>query len=458
MKNILKLLTAALIMAGCSKGFLEEQPSSKIFTPEKVADFQRLLDNFDMIGHTSVLPQLSADEYYMVSESSWLSSRTAVERNSYIWEEDVYGGEVDIDEWNIPYRTVFYANSIISQIDRAGGPDGGDGGLRDVYGQALFHRARANYDLLKNYSVPYDESTASRDLGIPLRKDPSVDYNLPRSTVEECYDLIFDDLVRSIDLLASTGPIPQRNRATKLASYAMLSRICLYRREYGLAEKWADEFLKRYDVLIDYNTLSSTSVAPFTRTNDELIMFGISTKYNNASSYSSARTFFVDTALIDLYDRDDLRRSVYFFERDPGRYVMKTGYNGIALVPFTGMAVDEVVLNRAECQARGNRLDQAAQSMNRLLEKRYREGTYEPVTYQDREVALVHILQERRKELVWRCLRWDDIKRLNKEGANITLKRVLGGREFILPPNSPRYVFNIPQDEINRSGIEQNKR
>src|SRR5690606_17041885 len=199
MKKIVKLLTAALVMAGCSKGFLEEQPSSKIFTPEQVADFQRLLDNFDMIGHTSVLPQLSADEYYIVSESSWLSSRTAVERNSYIWEEDVYGGEVDIDEWNIPYRTVFYANSIISQIDRAGGPDGGDGGLRDVYGQALFHRARANYDLRRHQSVPYDGSTASRDRGIPLTRAPSVADDQPRPTVEGCYDRIVHDVLRSID-------------------------------------------------------------------------------------------------------------------------------------------------------------------------------------------------------------------------------------------------------------------
>jgi len=68
------------------------------------------------------------------------------------------------------------------------------------------------------------------------------------------------------------------------------------------------------------------------------------------------------------------------------------------------------------------------------------------------------VLQERRKELVWRCLRWDDIKRLNKEGKGIVLSRRLGDAVYKLEPNTPGYVFNIPQDEINRSGIIQNIR
>ena len=44
------------------------------------------------------------------------------------------------------------------------------------------------------------------------------------------------------------------------------------------------------------------------------------------------------------------------------------------------------------------------------------------------------------------------------EGANITLKRDLDGTIYTLPPNDPRYVMPIPQDEINLSHIEQNAR
>tara|TARA_R110002033_G_scaffold36621_1_gene75228 strand:+ start:3737 stop:3916 length:180 start_codon:yes stop_codon:yes gene_type:complete len=59
---------------------------------------------------------------------------------------------------------------------------------------------------------------------------------------------------------------------------------------------------------------------------------------------------------------------------------------------------------------------------------------------------------------VWRGLRWQDIRRLNKEGAGITLTRTLKGENYTLPPNDPRYIFPIPDDEIALSGIKQNVR
>lgn len=446
------------LLNGCSQGFLELQPKSNIFIPERAEDFQRLLDNFELIGSVAVLPQLSADEYFISTEANWLSSRTAVERNTYVWGTDVYGAEVNIEDWNSPYRTVFYVNNIIGQIDR--GSDPGDLGqqLSDIYGQALFFRAAAYYDLVSNFSVPFDASTQATDLGVPIRRDPSIDYTSARASVKECYDLIFEDLSNSLLYLRNITPVPERNRPTKLAVYGLLARIHLYRREYDEAEKWASTFLEAYDKLVDYNDLSLSGIYPFTISHDELVMYGKSSIYNNARCNNTTKTVFVDTALMDMYHGDDLRRSVYFRELEPGRFVMKAGYNGITLGPFTGIAVDEVMLVRAECMARRGDLAAAGSLMNTLLEKRYRTGTYVPIAFDSPAEAREFVLMERRKELVWRCRRWEDIKRLNKEGANIVLRRRLGSTDYLLQPNSPRYVFNIPQDEVNRSGIKQNKR
>lgn len=458
MKNLIGKVVILCILLGCNKAFLDEQPNSSILTPRKADDFQRLLDNFERVGVASVLPQLSADEYYIVSEADWLSSRTAIERNTYVWEKDVYGGEIDVEDWNFPYMTVFYVNSILSEIEAAEPLGPMDKKLSDIYGQALFHRAHAYYDLLKNYSVPFDESTEATDLGVPIRLNPSVDYVEQRHSVEECYDLIFADLERSLDYLQFVLPRPERNRPTKLAVFALLSRIHLYRREYEESEKWADKVLKHYDKLIDYNKLDSTSITPFSLTNDELIMHGRTAVYNNARNYNRSETVFVDSALIAMYDKQDLRLSIYFHMLDSGRYTVKAGYNGKTLSPFNGLAVDEVMLNKIESLVRRNNLDEAATLINRLLVMRYKSGSFDPVQWIDQDAALDVVLNERRKELVWRCLRWDDIKRLNKEGANIVLRRIIGGKEYRLEPGSPRYVFNIPQDEINRSGIEQNQR
>jgi len=72
--------------------------------------------------------------------------------------------------------------------------------------------------------------------------------------------------------------------------------------------------------------------------------------------------------------------------------------------------------------------------------------------------ALQKVLTERRKQLVMRFVRWMDIKRLNKEGASITLKRIINGQLYSLPPNSNLYALAIPEDVIVLSGIQQNPR
>ncbi|MNT13620.1 SusD family protein [compost metagenome] len=94
-----------------------------------------------------------------------------------------------------------------------------------------------------------------------------------------------------------------------------------------------------------------------------------------------------------------------------------------------------------------------------MLKKRYKNTVpYIPITAVSKEDAIAKILIERRKELVWRGLRWSDIKRLNKIGSEITLKRILNGTDHVLLPNDPRYALPIPDDEIVRSGIDQNLR
>lgn len=458
MMNFIRIMVIACVLSSCSDQFLDVQPKSSIFTPKNADDFQRLLDNFELIGKSSVLPQLSADEYYIALASDWLSSRTAVEKNTYTWEMDIYGGEVNIEDWNGPYQSIFYTNNIIELIEERQDFNKLDKTLSDIYGQALFHRASSYYDLVSNFSVPFDETTQNTDPGVPIRKDPSIDYTVGRSTVKECYDFIFEDLSKSLNYLQNTFPTAQRNRPTKLASYGLLARIHLYRREYDQAEQWATTFLDKYDKLVDFNDLSLTVTTPFARDHNELIMYGKTNVYNNARNNNTTKTVFVDTNLIKLYDGNDLRLSIFFKPIVPEKYIMKAGYNGITLSPFTGIAVDEVMLAKAECLARKNEVSMATELINKLLVKRYRTGTFSPVEFTKKDLALKFILEERRKELVWRCRRWEDIKRLNKEGANIVLKRMVGDKEYLLEPHSSRYVFNIPQDEINRSGIEQNIR
>ena len=125
---------------------------------------------------------------------------------------------------------------------------------------------------------------------------------------------------------------------------------------------------------------------------------------------------------------------------------------------FTGIATDEVYLTRAESYARAGNKTAALADLNTLLQARMKTGTFIPVAANSAAEALTIILQERRKELLMRCTRWMDIKRLNKEGAAITLKRILNNQVYLLPPNDLRYAMAIPEYIIDITGMPQNPR
>lgn len=90
--------------------------------------------------------------------------------------------------------------------------------------------------------------------------------------------------------------------------------------------------------------------------------------------------------------------------------------------------------------------------------KRWKTGTFVPFTASTSSGALATILAERRKELMMRDLRWMDIKRLNKEGAGITLKRIVAGQPYQLQPNEPRFALPLPAYVLALTGMQQNPR
>jgi hypothetical protein len=87
---------------------------------------------------------------------------------------------------------------------------------------------------------------------------------------------------------------------------------------------------------------------------------------------------------------------------------------------------------------------------------RWKNGTFVPFKAGNQQEALKIILKARRKELLFRMLRFTDIKRLNKEGANIIQKRIIKGQTYILKPDDPYYALPIPEKVIQYTGMKQN--
>jgi len=459
-KNYILCLLSLLVMTAvsCKKGFLDAKPSSTILQPQTLDDFQSLLEN-NNITYSPALPTLAGDEYVYISYPIWQSARTATERNSYVWAVNLFNGETSGGDWSIPYQAIFYSNNVLAGLDKFQSEGNDLSRIKFIKGWALFARAFAYFELVNNFSTAYDPSTANADLGVPIKLNPSVDDIQPRSSVQHTYDQILSDLNAATPLLSATLPLNNREQPSQIAVHALLARVYLNMRKYDLAESQADSTLHLYNTLIDYNAVSTTSIQPFLKTNDELIFYkSANTSYASATVFHNSYTR-VNPALINLYDHNDLRLQIFYSLQPDSSNIMKVQYDGLTtLYPFTGLATDEVYLIKAECAARRNDVGTAMTYLNDLLINRYSTNTFTSVTASTSTDALNKILIERRKELVWRNLRWYDIKRLNKGGENITLTRLLNGQVYTLPPNDPRDVFPIPDNEISSSGIQQNVR
>ncbi|RYD93005.1 MAG: RagB/SusD family nutrient uptake outer membrane protein [Sphingobacteriales bacterium] len=271
-----------------------------------------------------------------------------------------------------------------------------------------------------------------------------------RATLGETYARITGDLKTAIMALPVTDI--STVRPTKGAAYGMLSRIYLQMREYGPAKLYADSALAINSTLMDYNTLTAAANFPIARQNAEVIFDsrGVAT-----GTGSQARAL-INPELYNLYQSNDLRKTV-FFRLSGTAYIFKGYYAGAASL-FNGIATDELLLIRAECLARANQLSLALKDLNFLLENRYKKGTY--IAYQGlTQTELLNLIkQERRKELLFRMLRWGDIKRWNLEGDNMILSRTIDGKQTILAPNSLLYAISIPEDIIEKTGMPQNPR
>lgn len=445
---------ASVMMLSCKKDWIEVKSDKALDVPTSIEDFQALLDNVTIMNdnHPS-LGEISADNYYL-TDALW-DSWASINRNAHIWAGDIYGGATtDIYNWNNPYRQVFYANIVLEGIDKVEQLGYNESAWNNIKGSAHFFRGEAFFNLSQLFAKPYSLSS-SDDAGIPIRLKSDPNEASVRSTLQQTYDQILSDLQSSVDYLPN---IPlYKTRPSKPAAYALLSRFYLIKQDYVNALKYADLCLKLYDSLLDYNTLNTTAAIPIPQINREVIFMT-----SLETSVLLPGTHIVDSTLYKSYDLNDLRKKILYKANTAGQLYFNGTYTGGAQIgqsrTFGGIATDEVFLTRAECYARNGNITAAMADLNTIMSKRMKTGFFVPFTASNTSEALNIILQERRKETPFRGLRWLDLRRLNSEGANISLTRTVKGQVYSLPPNDPKYVMPIPPDVISITGMNQNQR
>lgn len=284
-----------------------------MFVPTTLKDFQSLLENDIVTRETPLLGELSSDNYYL--PFSYWQNLKSKEHNAYIWAEDIFdeiGGVVD---WNFPYQQVFYANVILEGLKNITVTSDNISEYNKVKGSALFLRGYAFYNLAQVFTPVYDSQDANAPhSGLPLRLSPNIDEKVGRSTNQQTYDQIIEDLTNAAGLLEDAVPMDNLNRSSRPAALALLARVHLSMRMYDDAGKYADSCLKMHGTLMDYNNtnmVNPNGVKPFERKNLETLYQSILNSSTNVLLGVAVRECIVDSTLYRSYRINDLRRTIF---------------------------------------------------------------------------------------------------------------------------------------------------
>lgn len=448
-------MAALCTFASCSD-FLDGKPEQSMVIPSSYADLQALLDDDRRMNSTRYvgLLEIGTDDFYV--DQSVLDAQQPFERDCYIWHPNpIYSQSAMNQQWTHAYGPISVANVVLEQLDGIHKSD--EIAYRHIKGAALFYRGYSHYTLAQAYSLPYNPLGENQHTGLPLRLTSDLDVVSVRSTVEDTYSQIIEDLTTALDLLPEK--VEFATRPSKPAAAAALARTYLSMEDYGSALHYAELALGWHDDLIDYNMVDENLAMPFVPLNEETIFFATSSALN---LLHPARLN-ISTSLHSSYSENDRRKSVFFSPNLNNTYSFKGTYTGfIAQSFFAGLASPELYLIVSECLVRAGQSDQAVTTLRRFMSKRYEPGFSVPSFLSDDDM-LAFVLEERRKEMVFRGTRWTDLRRLNRDSRfRKTLSRIVvenGERVvYTLPPGDPRYTYLIPQDVIDITGMPQNPR
>ncbi len=436
----------ATTVASCKK-FLEAKTDSKIDTPHSIVDLEGMLNYYFVVNAKNPMyGEFSSDNIYL-SDASWAAALD-IQRALYCWQK-FDGANAD---WFGSYQGILYCNVILESLSKIDLSGVAESRINNVRGSALFLRAFNHFALAQLFTKPFDSTTSANDLGLPIKINSDYNEHVGRASVLETYNQIIKDYKESISLLPVVPAT--RNLASKPAAYAGLCRTFMSMRDYRNASLYADSCLLLYKSLIDYNSINPNAALPFSPLNDEII-FDARTNTNAFLGPTYAK---IDSLLYKSYDTSDLRKAIFFKKNADGSISFKgqyTGNSGTNL--FCGLGTDEIYLTKAECLARTGEKEKALAYLDSVLIKRYKTGQFTPSTASDAQMALIKILDERRKELIFRTIRWMDLRRLNFEVQfQKSLVRYINGQTFTLEPNALRYVLLIPDATIKLSELIQN--
>ena len=492
-------VTIVLLLSSCND-FLDELPSKNTSLPvETTEQLDALLakyeifceeqnraafcgnDDFEFpLGLYELQPLLLPGPNSMLQTYLW-DYTNLMKSGDEFWQGNGY----DTGE----FTKIFRANMVLESLDNVDGTEEDKARLK---AEAHFLRAYTYWGLANTYCLPYVAENVD-ELGLPIKRSTSYEESAVRVSLKETYQFIESDLTEALKCIT---PLVQDGknkhwRANTAAVHAFAARYYLHKEDYEQALYYADEVLKEYDVLVDYNTemreedLTGMGFkVPITYEQDFYTNFEkrIAWKemlYMRYLSCSQIYSYFPSEELLGLYDKEHDLRYRYHFVEDYVRIWYGCDYEMSVYMFFssnqipTGPTTAEMYLVKAECQARLGQYEEAMRTVNLLRAKRMEPGEWVYLHADNVEDAVLQILDERRREMPF-AQRWYDLRRLNtnaeafddageviRQFYPVTETQINTEAELItytLKKGSRRYALPIPENEIELSNgaLEQN--
>lgn len=414
-------------------------------------DYRYLLNNKTNFESSFVLPLITSDNIAPEVATSASTSWGDIYQRAFVWGDYFYAdGQTDIG-WSNLYKQIYVANEILAGVMDS--QNGTEAQKLSVAAEARVHRAFAYFALANQYAPVYDPAKAETQDGLPLLLTPDLFQDLNRVSLSRVYGQIIEDLETAIENLTDKPTF--NHHPSKLAAYALLSRVYLTMRDFQEAGRYADMALSLNPHVHHLEDFVDQSL-PRLIDDEEVILSKTSAGFIRGP---------INPELVALYDNEDLRLQLFLgLETNTlqGYEYLKPRANGnFYYNAYVGLSSPEIYLNRAEVYARANDIEKTVETLNALREKRFRTVDYQALTVSDIEQdPLQAVINERRREFVGTDIRWYDMRRLTLDDTYFKpIVRTFNGDTFTLNANSPRLVYPIDLDVLRfNPEIGQNPR
>lgn len=485
-KSIIYILAACFMLTSCND-YLDKLPDNRtsLETPEAIGLL--LVNAYPKGGYSSLCEVMSDNAGDRGVGSIY---ETKINRDQYTYQEvfsSKYQGSPDY-YWTSCYNAIAHANQALDAIEKNGnGPE-----YSSLKGEALLARAYSHFMLVNLFAKPYNNETATTDLGIPYVKEVENELlkQYKRNTVKEVYDFVEADIKAGIDLIDDTRYNVPKYHFNNTAANAFAARFYLWRNASNEDLTKAVEYASKVfpgdvtESIRDWNGFYTAQSyankeAQFSKATEKPNLLLVETTDPWAIYYVTVRfSFSVDRIRATLW-ADGVKDLSYAFGAHGGAqtaHIPKFNLYKIKDNPSSTsyyaaymnvlLSTDEALYNRIEANALLGKSDLALADINALLSKivskydaKKHSVTKADITsfYTDakteKEAIIAFVLDLKRKHFIHEGMRWFDIRRYS-----IPVTHTFESEEpIVLKADDPRRILQIPEDAI-ANGLTRNKR